>query len=189
MATYRGTYGNQIDSKTAAFQTIPHAQKEVHDGNAFASGHRVDSLANNTTAYYCIESGDREAHITGLITVGGDCHLDIYAFSDCTGGTLVYGARKNGNTPQTPTMQIFYNPTINTIGVDIFQDFIPGGQRSQASGGTSSSQEWDLVPNSQYILAITNVSGLPTTVALTVDWIEHAALTDAYEAIPYSYKN
>lgn len=186
MAIYRGEYAKQVDANTGAFHVIDHKIKELHDGHTFTSGYRQDSLADQASLLIGIQTGSKEAHIEGTVTVGGNAFMDIAAFVTFSNdGTPVYVARKNGNSTIAPTTAVYLNPVVNDAGITILTDFIPGGTKSKASGGGGEADNWGLMPNSNYLITITNKSGAAIALSIILDWIEHTNETDVYKAIQF----
>lgn len=148
----------------------------LHEGRAFIAWNIYpDSakLAAGLSADIVLAAGPGTiAHVTIAMESSGDCDFFVYEGTSTTGGTAFTPVRRNRNIAATSNVAMVTNPTINTFGTLINQQFITGGTGKKAAGGSSGSLEYVLTPLTNYLFRLTNVNGTAHTALLELEWYE-----------------
>lgn len=148
----------------------------LHEGRAFIAWNIYpDSakLAAGLSADIVLAAGPGTIpHVTIAMESSGDCDFFVYEGTSTTGGTAFTPVRRNRNIAATSNVAMVTNPTINTFGTLINQQFITGGTGKKAAGGSSGSLEYVLTPLTNYLFRLTNVNGTAHTALLELEWYE-----------------
>lgn len=131
---------------------------------------------------------DASVEVLVRVPAGFDMHVQIFGTSshDAFGrifdtptvtadGTPITPHNHSRNVPEgTPAsvVEIFDSPTTTADGTQIFETFLPGGQKNQAGGATASGAgEWNLHAG-DYLLRFTNKGGQAATMSMILWWYE-----------------
>jgi len=79
-------------------------------------------------------------------------------------GTAIASHNRDRESANTATMVITHTPTLTLDGTQLTDVYIPGGSKSTAGGGQAASfNEWELSPNTAYLLRISNTIVSPAS--------------------------
>jgi len=154
---------------------IEKEHEETHEGNLFTASHVFRNVTNGSTIYFRIANGaTKYAHATYFVTCGGESILNSYSGTTYTNtGTLSPGTNRNSVSTNTPTLNCYYSPTVNTLGTLRADELINGGSGPQSVGATGGSRSETILNfNSDILLAITNISGNTKNFGVVVSWYE-----------------
>jgi hypothetical protein len=148
----------------------------LHEGRAFIAWNIYpDSakLAAGSSADIVLAAGPGIIpHVTIAMESSGDADFFVYEGTSTTGGTAFTPVRRNRNIASTSNVAMVTNPTVNTLGTLINQQFITGGTGKKASGGASGSLEYVLAPLTNYLFRLTNVNSTAHTALIELEWYE-----------------
>lgn len=169
-----GDFEVLVDEVHSALTMIPVFHAEIHLGNAYTASSGVISVDNNADLDMVITTGSKSAHITFHLGLGGDSQIFFYENPDVgSGGTLIAPVNRNRNSSNTPEATILVDPIINGTGTLLLEDYDPSGSGPQALGTVGGdSSEFDLKPNEDYLLRITNISGQAQNYSERAEWYE-----------------
>lgn len=163
---------------------LPEAANEhtrIHAGRVFAIDFLVSSLADNASATVAVTTGsDQYPHVAFLASLNGNYEALIYEGASITGGTPVTAYNHKRYSTNTFLSTCLHSPTVNATGTLINQMFIAGGERNQATGGSSGAfgDEWILNQNLTYLFRITNKSGQASECSINLLAYNSAAIPD-----------
>lgn len=175
--TQKDKDGNQmVAGSDNALIMVDINHHRLHEGRAFISWNIYPSsakLASGSSADIVLAAGPGTiAHVTIAMESSGDADFFVYEGTSTTGGTAFTPVRRNRNIAATSNVAMVTNPTINTFGTLINQQFITGGTGKKAAGGSSGSLEYVLAPLTNYLFRLTNVNGTAHTALLELEWYE-----------------
>lgn len=96
----------------------------------------------------------------------------LYEGTTTTGGTALTGINLNRNSTNVGNAAAVLNPTISSTGTLLGSFLIIGGVKKKASGGDMSTTSLVLKPLTNYLLRLTNVSGVAQAAEMTITWYE-----------------
>ena len=102
----------------------------------------------------------------------GDSEFYIYENPTTSGGTALTIHRRDRLVTTTSSGAAVLNPTVSSLGTEIFSEFIASGQGGTGSGGSGITQEFVLKPLTTYLFRITNVNSQSHAAELMLDWYE-----------------
>lgn len=175
--TQKDKDGNQmVAGSDNALIMVDINHHRLHEGRAFIAWNIYPGsakLASGSSADIVLAAGPGTiAHVTIAMESSGDADFFVYEGTSTTGGTAFTPVRRNRNIATTSNVAMVTNPTINTFGTLINQQFITGGTGKKASGGSSGSLEYVLTPLTNYLFRLTNVNGTAHTALLELEWYE-----------------
>ena len=175
--TQKDKDGNQmIVGSDNGVITVDVNHHRLHEGRAYIAWNIYpDSakLAAGASADIVLAAGPGTiAHVTIAMESSGDADFFVYESTTTTGGTAFTPVRRNRNIASTSNVAMVTNPTVNTLGTLINQQFVTGGTGKKASGGSSGSLEYVLAPLTNYLFRLTNVNGTAHTALLELEWYE-----------------
>jgi hypothetical protein len=147
----------------------------VHEGEMFQASHTFLNVGDGSTVTLLITTGAKEMHFTGVITVGGQSFTSMYENPDVAGGTPVPVKDMNRNSSAFPGGLVYHSPTVNNIGpAPLIENLLlVGGTGPRRVGGdTRSGTEWELKPNEDYIIQVTNDSGGAIPISIAAEFYE-----------------
>jgi hypothetical protein len=148
----------------------------LHEGRAFIAWNiHPDSakLAAGSSADIVLAAGPGIIpHVTIAMESSGDADFFVYEGTSTTGGTAFTPVRRNRNIASISNVAMVTNPTVNTVGTLINQQFITGGTGKKSSGGASGSLEYVLAPLTNYLFRLTNVNSTAHTALIELEWYE-----------------
>lgn len=168
--------GGRIQRVGNLATTIAYAHHEVHEGNLYSVSYKspdASPIADNGTIILTLTTGAKYCHVQAYGAMGGDAEGEFCEAVDITGGTQM--AERNHNRPssKTATAAVLRDPTVNDAGVLLEHLFMPGGTRQFAVGSTGSQRtEWICLPNTTYMMRLTNRSGGAQPGSIGVVWYE-----------------
>lgn len=163
----------KVDKSTNATVTIDYPHHEIHDGELYEVYLYDATLAN--TASINIASPNpigAEAHFTYDGGCGGDALLELLEGATITGGDAVVPRNMNRNYDDS-TLAAVTNTTLGGTPTTLVAEFLPGGQRQQATGASGGSRvglEWITDPTKSYAVRITNISGAEKPASIVVNF-------------------
>lgn len=109
-------------------------------------------------------------HVTFQYESPGESEFYLYEEPTTSGGTAMTIYKRNRNLLTSSSGAAVLNPTISSVGTEIFSEFIPAGNKG--GGAASYSFEYVLKPLTTYLLRLTNVNTQTHPANLRVEWYE-----------------
>lgn len=100
----------------------------------------------------------------------GESEFYLYEAPTTSGGTAMTIHRRNRNILTTSSGAAVLDPTVSSVGAEIFAEFIPAGNKG--GGGATYSFEYVLKPLTTYLLRLTNVNTQAHPANLRAEWYE-----------------
>ena len=165
-----------VDDIVGALHVIDVLHHEIHEGTAFSTSFKTAddaSLADNGTLIFALTTGAKAIHIISIGVVGGDAEIEILEEPTITDGTATTVYNRNRTSLIVTTVTVVRDPTVNTDGTLIDNQFIPGGTGGMTLGGAFGPRsEWVFKPSTIYLFRLTNRSGNVQPASLAVGWYE-----------------
>lgn len=171
--TLGSAYGEPwVDPVNKGLITQNEIHTNIHKGIFFTCTRREENLSNNGALNVLVQV-TAAAHVRFSLAVGGQCHVDLFEGTTFSAaGTPLTCRNRNRFSSKTASTTMTYAPTISTDGTALAETYIPGGTHGTAEGFIKSSfEEWVLKPGN-YLLRITNKSGIATDLSTTIDHYE-----------------
>lgn len=108
---------------------IPVEDEEVSLGNSFFTANS-DTLADDATLDMWIKTGAKDFHCNVNIIVPGVCEVQFYEAASLTGGVQMTPSNLNAQSSNTPTHQIYRDPSVTATGTSL----IPSTGSSSTTG-------------------------------------------------------
>jgi len=173
-----------MDPEIHALTTIDSRHRMVHDGFVYHTSGKVTGMVNANVDEFLLVTGSVAPHIVKLGFSLGRGDVDILAFEDTTvsanGAELTEVYNTARTSVNTPTMILYSGPTVTGDGTKIHTSWVPPtatGTGLSAAGalvGDTAGEEWELKPNSNYMIRITNNSGSTIAYQYELLWYEVA---------------
>lgn len=165
-----------IDEEGAVV-VIDYPHHEVHEARMFHASYKSPEggdIVDNGTIILQITSGLRIDHLLYFIAAGGDTEVEFLEAPTTSGGTALQSHNTNRNGLMTPSSVVVHTPTVSAAGLLLDHFLVPGGIGANFSGGGSARRdtEWDLKPETKYVLRATNRSGGAQPMSLSLTWYE-----------------
>jgi hypothetical protein len=100
----------------------------------------------------------------------GESEFYLYEAPTTSSGTAMTIYRRNRNILTESSGAAVLNPTVSSVGTEIFSEFIPAGNKG--GGSATYSFEYVLKPLTTYLLRLTNVNSQAHPANLRVEWYE-----------------
>jgi len=150
--------------------------QRLHEGRAFFAYYVQNSgtpLASGASINIVFAAGPGTTpHMTIGLFCGGDAEFFLFEGATSTGGTSFTPVRRNRTIATASNVAMVINPTVNGTGTELFEEFLPGGTKKKAGGGSGDSLEYVLAPLTNYLVRLTNVSGSAQIADLVLEWYE-----------------
>ena len=139
----------------------------VHNGKLFGVGVKTaagSNIADDGSFDFLMRVGSGELHFVGEVVAGGDAESFLYEDATVTDGTawgtvITPSNRKRGSEDTLKTL-FYANPSVSDVGDMIGARYLAGGSGPKAGGGVvRSGAEWELKPNTVYLVRAYNRSG------------------------------
>ena len=163
-----------VDKWDRAVITQAANHHNIHLGRTFTASYLDESVANDASLEFLVQTGALQAHM-GLHANGGGS-FELYLFEGTTvsaAGTSLAAVQRNRTSSTTATATVTHTPTITADGTQLEVEFIAGGTGGIASGSQGDfHEEWVLAPNTNYLVRVKNVAGVAEEMGLIIDWYE-----------------
>lgn len=172
--TETGTWqvANAIGGKPLVV-SIDFIHQKVHEGRFFSGGHYVASVSNNGTLDILFQTDATHTfHGVAEATCGGNALMQMYeGVTFSAAGTAMTLTNHNRNSSKVIPSGVTHTPTITGLGTQLNgTKLIPGGSGGTSSGGTGDfAREFVLKPSTNYLLRITNISGIAQPMSTTIE--------------------
>lgn len=145
----------------------------LHEGRAYYTYKVVDSLAVNGHLDIALAfPAGILPHAVFNYQCGGDSRFYVYENPTTSGGTAQTIHRRNRNLNTTSTGVAVYNPTVTSLGTEIFGEIITSGQGGTGAGGGGYTYEYVLAPLTTYLFRLTNTNSQAHIAELLIEWYE-----------------
>lgn len=146
--------------RSTALKTIPLEHSKIHDGRAWSIGVSMGALNQGATSRILARTKDLKLHLRyySFAVSAAPCTISFFENTIVSADGTAITAR-NRNRPigatQPADVDVFLNPTVTGNGTLLETRLVTG---SKQDGGNIESpyEEWVLLPNTNYMFAITN---------------------------------
>lgn len=171
----RGKDGVLVDvnDNSHGLVTMDVFHHNIHEGNAYITGHYFSSINNGDNADVLIVNGKHECNIEATATCQGDMLIFLYKNTIVTSnGTAVDVMNLNDNSVKQADALFYHTPTISSVGEMWHpQSYIPGGKQGSFSGADSSERhEFVLKRGGSYLIRAQNQSGTPSKMSIDIQF-------------------
>jgi hypothetical protein len=135
-----------------------------NNGNKLAAGASLDIAVAFASGVY--------PHIVATYLCGGSAEFYIYEGSTVSNGTAGVTKKRNRSSTIASQSASTINPTVSSIGTELFAGQIITGQGSGSSGGAAGIDEYVLSPLTTYLFRVTNRSNTAEIAQVHLDWYE-----------------
>lgn len=104
--------------------------------------------------------------------LGGDAEFYVYEAPTTSSGTALTIHRRNRSLTTTSSGAAVLNPTVTSLGTEIFAEYISSGQGGTGAGGGGYTYEYVLKPLTTYLFRLTNVNAKAHMAELLIEWYE-----------------
>lgn len=159
-------------------KTISTIHSEVHDGHMFNTSYVWETLADDTTGVFLIDTSTKNAHMVINVMTGGDALVKIWEGATViSSGTGLSEINMNRVSGLTSMANVYHTPTSCDPSTLIFQTFIGGGAGTGPSGTVSGGAiridtEWIFKKSELYVVSVENETGGATFASIVVEWYE-----------------
>lgn len=166
-----------VDELTEGLNVTTYYESDVHESRRFKATYlqlHGAELANDATHDFLIKVGTKAAyHVTLRASVGGNSDLLFYESpSVSANGVALASISRNRETLGVAETIVYDTPTVTGVGTIILPWFVPGGSRGSPVGGGWGGTQWLLGPNADYLIRLTNRSGLKIQFSFSLGWSE-----------------
>jgi hypothetical protein len=145
----------------------------LHEGRAYYTYKIESSLAVNSHLDIALAfPAGILPHAVFNYQCGGDSRFYVYENPTTSGGTAQTIHRRNRNLNTTSTGVAVYNPTVTSLGTEIFGEIITSGQGGTGAGGGGYTYEYVLAPLTTYLFRLTNINSQAHIAELLIEWYE-----------------
>lgn len=169
--------GDTANVHDGALIMIDYVHEKIHEGVFFDAQHVFATVANNGKVYLRFKTTTKEAHLTIALSVDGNTLFKSYIGTTYTAdGTEITAFNRliDSGSEETPTVEVYHTPTIDTLGTSRFNQFIPGGSGPLSTGITGSDRiETIISAGKDILIELTNVSGVSQDyIGIVAEWYE-----------------
>lgn len=168
-----------VDHQHAAIPTISSIHRTIHEGRLFEVSHIFAAVADAASAEILITTGTKAVHLRSRADTEGKSYG--YLFEDAVAsvaGTGLTNVNRDRNSANTAETVVTHTPTLTSDGTQLTETLIPGGGAvggNVIGGSLNSFEEFELKPNSVYLIRLTNESGAAADMAASLVFYEEIA--------------
>lgn len=170
----RATADVDVVNEALVMQDEIHAN--IHRGVMFSGSYFDLAIADDASIEILFQvDASQSAHLRFGGASGGDAELEIFEGTTFSAaGTAVPTNNRNRLSGNTASTVITHTPTLTGDGTSLMAMYVPGGTGFLfTQGGQSRSfEEWILVPGQDYLMRITNRSGVAQPLSALLDFYE-----------------
>lgn len=163
-----------ISSSDRPFPTVDVNHLRLHEGRAYyiykmypyLAGLAAGSSINIAIAF---PSGVTP-HLVFQYESPGESEFYMYEAPTTSGGTAMTIYRRNRNIVSTSSGAAVLDPTVSSVGTEIYSEFVPASNKG--GGGANYSFEYVLKPLTTYLFRLTNVNSQAHPANLRIEWYE-----------------
>ena len=167
-------FQNAFDSITGAFSNIDIGHKKIHDGNNFNASISSLAVANAGNLDIRFKTGAKVPHLTLTFTSTGKSTFKIYEAATISAGSALTSYNSNRNKATASTVTITSAPTVTATGSTLVYDgLLNGGSGGLTAGAMGATRnELVLIPNTEYLIRLTNTAGTAQDLNIAMSWYE-----------------
>ena len=166
--------GDYLDVFEGSLRTISYTHKKVHEGKIWDAQKTFSISSNGGEILFRIKATTKNLHIIFNVTAGADARFESYygtTYTDDGIAVPIFNRIVNGITGETA--EVYHTPTVNVLGTQRFDKFIPGGSGRQSSGGSDQSRIETIISAGQELLIkVVNLSSQTENAGITAEWYE-----------------
>ena len=172
---------NSYDDEVHSLSVIEEIHRMNHAGFMFHSSGKVTGMIADNVDDFLLVTGDLEVHLQSMNFNFGRGDIDVLAYEDTVtsndGTPITTLFNTNRNSANTPLMTLFSAPTVTGVGTLIHTTWVVPtatgvGQSPAGITTDGNGEEWELKPNSKYMVRITNSSGATIDYRWELRWYE-----------------
>ncbi len=160
-----------------ALKVVTVLHHEIHEENVYETGSLFPSVADNATVELLIKPLGSTLHMDFFVSAGGDAEarlLENPTVGDS--GTQITPFNKFRPSSNLTSSESWVNPTVTGEGTVLYPEFIPGGTRQQATGGSGGERDEFVLSNgSLYVARVTNKAGSAKIISINCTFYEAGA--------------
>lgn len=141
---------------------IDFTHDKTHEGRYFSGGYYNSSLADTSDQDFLVTTSSSNVfHGQFLVSISGDCTMQIFTGPTTSGGTSVTMSNHNRTSSKVSDLTVVHTPTVTGTGTQLNGTiFLPGGDKHTGGGGSFGfANEIIMAKSTSYLLRVTNVSG------------------------------
>jgi len=174
-------FESAFDDEVHSLAVIDEQHRMNHAGFMFHTSGKVIGMVDANVDDFLLVTGDIHPHIQLLNFDFGAGDIDIVSYEDTTtsndGTPITALLNTNRNSSITPLLTMFSAPTVTGVGTLLHTAWMPPvgtgiGQSASGISGGGNGEEWELKPNSKYMIRITNNSGSTIDYRYELRWYE-----------------
>lgn len=165
----------QGDEYTGALAAIPIEHLMIHAGRYFTVpdiDNDVDIAAPKEWLFVTPDEDELEVHMVFGIVSSAQSIVELFeAPTTSADGTEIEPVNHHRTSAYESAIAVYYDPTVTADGTRLDVKGIGSTGGSVKIGGETRGEEWDIKPNTKYLLRVT-VGANDETVALSAGWYE-----------------
>ncbi len=151
----------------------------ARDGVLEASVNTIDTLPDSADFDYMLAVGDKPVTVFASLFVDADAETRLYEATEVSanGNAIPLINRNRLSADELPESVFFDTPTVTDVGDLLFTTFVGGGADKNPSknyGAQTSISPLVLLPNTNYLLRITNLTAGDAAMSLALSVVEDA---------------
>ena len=163
------------DELKQSFVSMAIFQKKLYDEKVY-SAFVKDFILQEDDAYFAIQTGSNSVlfSVDTLVTDGDKISLQLFENATISGGTTINLINRNRVSSLTCSATAVKNPTVTDEGSQIDELYAGGTYGPVSKGGTELEAilPFRLLPNTTYLIKITNLGTVDTNVLVRFSMIE-----------------
>lgn len=168
----------QLSCLTRALVGLTYYEEDVFGGDRYKITYlqaHGDELNNDAIHDFLIKVGARTAYHTILrAATGGNSDFLLYENTIVSAnGVKLSTSTRNRQNIKVPTLEAYDTPTVTEVGTLLTSWFLPGGSRGAPVGGGYKGTQWILASDTNYLIRLTNRSGLSIMFSVSIGWSEY----------------
>lgn len=148
----------------------------IHKGKYFSGGYYNSALAAAGTLDILIQASSAHyTHAQFVASASGDCTVQLYEDTTFSAaGTAVDMSNHNRSSASVFSGTVTHTPTVTSVGTAINgMMLLPGGTKHSGGGADAGfNNEFVLDKSTNYLLRVTNVSGITIKISAMIEAVQ-----------------
>lgn len=157
------------DTYSGNLRIINTIHEKIHQGQITVYGHYDTNVANTNSMEVLFKANaSLSAHSIINVNTDGDAEVQIFETPTISAdGTPLTPRNKNRYASDTVGYTVFHTPTTSVDGTELINQFVAGGSGGiKVGAATEERDEWVFKEGLNYLIRVTNVSGVPAKINL-----------------------
>lgn len=164
-----------VDNLTGSQIVLDLVHERVHAGRTFQASYKspdASPIADNGTIDILVKVSSIPIHFIFGANAGGNLELAFYETPTITSnGTLLNTVGLNRQRSVSPQTTIYLNPTVTSVGNELFNGFDSRGVGFLAPISREGT-EWILKKDTDYLIRAINRAGGDRDMSVSVQWYQ-----------------